>query len=185
VNGWEAEPVSYRTAASSAIRRNASYVALGLGANLGDPPAQLAAALRALRGRVRVDTVSSLYRSAAVGGPPQPDYLNLVCVGRTMLDPLSLLEETQRIEREIGREPTVRDGPRVIDVDLLAYGARIIDTPRLTLPHPRLAERTFVLRPLVEIAPEWRHPSSGLTARELLERLDVSGWIERWGLLPA
>lgn len=184
MNGWEAEPVSYRTAASSAIRRDASYILLGLGANLGDPPAQLAAALRALRSCVRIDVISSLYRSAAVGGPPQPDYLNLVCAGRTALEPLPLLRETQQIERDLGRVATVRNGPRVIDIDLLAHGDRAIDTPRLTLPHPRLAERGFVLLPLVEVAPEWRHPRLELSARELLDALESPGRVERWDPPP-
>lgn len=157
---------------------------LGLGANLGDPPAQLAATLRALQSCVRSDAVSSLYRSAAVGGPPQPDYLNLACVGRTMLEPLSLLDEAQRIEREIGRVATGQNGPRVIDIDLLAYGARIIDTPRLIVPHPRMTERGFVLLSLVEIAPEWRHPRLGMTARELLERLGSPGRVKWWGPPP-
>lgn len=157
---------------------------LGLGANLGDPPAQLAAALRALRACVEIEVVSSIYRSAPVGGPPQPDFLNLVCLARTRLDPAAVLRETQRIEHELGRVRSVPNAPRVIDVDILSHGDLLLQTAELTLPHPRLTERAFVLVPLVEIAPEWRHPRLGLTARELLARLDLLERVERWGPPP-
>jgi 2-amino-4-hydroxy-6-hydroxymethyldihydropteridine diphosphokinase len=112
------------------------------------------------------------------------DYLNLVCVGSTSLEPLSLLHEAQRIEREIGRVRTVPNAPRDIDIDILSYGDLLLDTPELILPHPRLAERAFVLVPLAEVAPEWRHPRGELTASEMLARLDAPGRVERWGPPP-
>ena len=159
-------------------------VLLGLGANRGDPPAQLAAALRALAPAVRIDAVSSLYRSAPVGFAGQPDFYNAVALGRTELQPRPLLQALQRVEAELGRRRTFPGAPRVIDLDLLAHGGCVMRTAALTLPHPRLHLRGFVLHPLAEVAPEWRHPVMGKTARELLSAAGPLERVERLGVLP-
>ena len=143
-------------------------VFIGLGANLGDPAAQLAEALCRLGGAGTVRAVSGGYRTTPVGGGPQPEFLNAVCVLETSLPPEALLDYTQGVEREMGRVRTTRHGPRVIDLDLLDYGGAQYRSDRLTLPHAEMAGRAFVLVPLAEAAPGWRHPVSGRTARELL-----------------
>ena len=133
---------------------------IGLGANLGDARAALAGAVRAL-GRLdgtQVRRVSSLYRSAPVdaGGP---DYLNAVAELETRLAPQALLEGLQAIEQAAGRERPYRNAPRTLDLDLLLYGSERIATATLTVPHPRMAERAFVLLPLQELRPGWATPA--------------------------
>jgi 2-amino-4-hydroxy-6-hydroxymethyldihydropteridine diphosphokinase len=134
-------------------------VYLGLGSNLGDRLAHLRDALDRLVRVVTLDRVSSVYDTAPVLVEDQPRFLNLVCAGHTVLDPLALLHATQRIERDLGRVAGPRYGPRVIDIDLLLYDERVLAGPELILPHPQLTERAFVLLPLVEIAPDLRHPA--------------------------
>lgn len=128
---------------------------IGLGANLGDPARALAAAVTALAAlpRTRLVRRSATYRSAPVdaGGP---DYLNAVVEISTTLPPEALLDALQAIEQAAGRQRPYRNAPRTLDLDLLLYGEQTIDTPRLTVPHPRMGERAFVLLPLAEIAPE-------------------------------
>ncbi|HEX2080488.1 MAG TPA: 2-amino-4-hydroxy-6-hydroxymethyldihydropteridine diphosphokinase [Longimicrobium sp.] len=159
-------------------------VLLGLGANLGDPAAQLARAVEELAAPVRIEAVSSLYRTEPVGHADQPDFYNLVVRGRTALEPAALLRAAQHVEAALGRRRSFRDAPRTIDVDLLAYGDHVMRTPELTLPHPRLHLRGFVLHPLVEVAPEWKHPVLARTARELLSSAGVLERVERVGALP-
>jgi 2-amino-4-hydroxy-6-hydroxymethyldihydropteridine diphosphokinase len=159
-------------------------VLLGLGANLGDPVAQLGRAVEALSSSLRIGAVSSLYRTEPVGHADQPDFYNLVVRGWTALEPAALLRAAQGVEAALGRRRSFRDGPRTIDVDLLAYGDRVMRTPELTLPHPRLHLRGFVLHPLVEVAPEWTHPVLARTARELLSVAGVLERVERVGALP-
>lgn len=156
-------------------------VLLALGANLGDPAAQLRRALGELGGVLTSLRVSSLYRTAPVGYLDQPDFYNLVCSGETRLGPRELLREMQHIEAALGRTRPFANAPRTLDIDLLAYGDLLLETPELTLPHPRLHERGFVLVPLVEIAPDWRHPRLGRTARELLQALGPTQGVERVG----
>jgi 2-amino-4-hydroxy-6-hydroxymethyldihydropteridine diphosphokinase len=160
-------------------------VLLGLGANLGDPVAQLRKAVEALAPAVRIDGVSSVYRTEPVGYADQPDFYNLVVRGSTALAPLELLAAAQGVEEALGRRRSFPNAPRTIDVDLLAYGDRVMRTEALTLPHPRLHLRGFVLHPLAEVAPEWRHPVLLRTARELLSSLDAPERVERVGALPA
>lgn len=132
---------------------------IGLGSNLDDPPAQLAraiAALAALPGS-RLVNVSFAYRNPALrmpGSPPQPDYVNAVVALDTGLAPLALLDAMQAIEHAQGRVREQRWGPRTLDLDLLIYADLVLDTPRLTLPHPGMSQRLFVLRPLADIAPD-------------------------------
>ncbi|MDM0070762.1 2-amino-4-hydroxy-6-hydroxymethyldihydropteridine diphosphokinase [Variovorax sp. J31P207] len=128
---------------------------VAIGANLGDARATVLRAMDDLDGlpRTRVSARSSLYRSAPVdaGGP---DFVNAVVALQTGLDPHALLAELQRLEAGAGRERPYRNAPRTLDLDLLRHGDAVLETPQLSLPHPRLAERAFVLLPLAEIAPE-------------------------------
>ena len=152
---------------STVGRPEAAWVALG--ANLGDPARTLARArawLGSLPGTV-LEAASRVHRTAPIG-PPQPDYLNAVVRLRTTLTPRELLGALQALERTAGRVRTVRWGPRTLDLDLLLFSDRVSDDPVLTLPHPRLHERRFVLAPLCELDPAHRHPRLGLTMAELL-----------------
>ena len=157
---------------------------LALGANLGDPVAQLALAVARLRELRLADAVSSVYRTEPVGFREQPDFYNLVCRGRTALAPGEVLRLARAVEEELGRERSFRDAPRRIDVDLLDLGGAVLRGPELTLPHPRLHERAFVLVPLAEVDPGWRHPVLGRTAAELLAARGAGERVERWGRLP-
>jgi len=159
--------------------------AIGLGGNLGDAPATLLRALDALRAQpgIRLLACSPLYRSAAIGPDGQPDYANAAAVLETRLDAHALLDALQDIERQEGRVRLVRWGARTLDLDLLLYGDRRIDDPRLTVPHAEMTRRNFVLRPLADIAPDWRLPS-GERVSDLADRLSGDGlavWPEpRW-----
>jgi 2-amino-4-hydroxy-6-hydroxymethyldihydropteridine diphosphokinase len=140
----------------------AERVFVGLGANLGDAANTLRQAVAALRAQpeVQVVALSSLYRSAPVdaGGP---DYVNAVAELRTTLAPEALLQRLLQIEQQHGRERPYRHAPRTLDLDLLLYGDRRLETPSLTLPHPRLHLRAFVLEPLAELAPQLQVPGQG------------------------
>ena len=148
-----------------------AYIALG--SNLGDREGTLHSAIAALRQLGSVDAISSFYETAPVGLVEQPDFLNAVVALRTALSPQELMAALLRIEQQHGRDRSVSvpKGPRTLDLDLLSYGDVVMETPTLTLPHPSLAERRFVLVPLTEIAPQWRHPLSGKTAAILLSEL--------------
>ena len=138
---------------------------IGIGGNLDDPLLQMRRAFRALRElpASRCVACSPLYRSAAVGGPSgQPDYLNAAAALDTTLAPDELLTALQATETAQGRTRIVRWGPRTLDLDLLLYDRLVLDEPRLTLPHPRLHERAFVLYPLYDIAPDLEIPGHGL-----------------------
>ena len=132
---------------------------LGLGSNLGDREENLRKALSLLRDVGEITALSSVYQTEPWGYAEQPSFLNLVCGFRTSLSPPELLALVQEVERRLGRVRTIRYGPRTIDVDILLYGDRIVDTPDLQIPHPRIPERAFVLAPFAEIAPDIEHPT--------------------------
>jgi 2-amino-4-hydroxy-6-hydroxymethyldihydropteridine diphosphokinase len=142
-------------------------VYLSLGSNLGDREANLRAALDRLEPR----RISPIYETSPVDYRTQPFFLNLVAEVETGLMPLQLLSRTQRIERELGRVREVPKGPRVIDIDILLFDARVMRTKRLEIPHPRMQDRRFVLVPLADLVPHLRHPVSGLTIEEMRNAL--------------
>ena len=155
-------PVRAGSDGPEAASTGAERVFVGLGANLGDARATLAQAVRALRGlqRTKLLAVSPLYRSAPVDAQG-PDFVNAVAELRTALTPQELLRALQAIEQAHGRQRPYRNAPRTLDLDLLLYGQRLVEEPGLTVPHPRLHERAFVLLPLADLAPELVHPRLG------------------------
>lgn len=145
-------------------------VYLGLGTNLGDREANLRRALDSIREFARLDALSSVYLSEPVGYTDQPDFWNMVVRIETDLDPDALLGALEEIEREVGREPSFRNAPRLLDIDILLYGGEVIDRPGLRVPHPRLLERAFVLLPLVELDEDLTLPGRGIVLSEHLSR---------------
>lgn len=158
-----------------------ALVYLSLGSNLGDRAASLERAVATLAGaQVRVLRRSAIYETEPVDVVEQPWFLNLVVEAETPLPPLDLLRALQAIEQGMGRVHTTPRGPRVIDLDILLYGASMISTPELEIPHPRMAERRFVLVPLAELAPKLRHSSLGATIAELLAATRDASRVNLW-----
>jgi 2-amino-4-hydroxy-6-hydroxymethyldihydropteridine diphosphokinase len=151
-------------------------VYLSLGSNVGDRKANLRTAIAALAGAgVRVLRVSSIYETQPVDYLEQPWFLNCVVEAETGLEPLALLHALRHIEARMGSKKLIAKGPRLIDMDVLLYGAQTIDTAELQVPHPRMHLRRFVLVPLAEIAREFRHPTwSGNAGNLLAQTLDHS-----------
>jgi 2-amino-4-hydroxy-6-hydroxymethyldihydropteridine diphosphokinase len=167
-------PITHRSSPITAF--------IALGSNLENPVAQVQAGLRALAGlpQTRLTGASSLYRNPAVGVRDQPDFVNAVASIETRLAPRALLEALLAIEREHGRVRDIPNAPRTLDLDIALYGEEVIDEPGLTIPHPRMLERAFVLVPLAEIAPHAMVPGAGAAAR-LAARVDAAGLVRLSG----
>lgn len=151
-------------------------VYLALGSNLGDRVANLREAIVGLtKAGLAVTAVSSIYETRAMYKTDQPDFLNLVVEAKTQLLPKVMIRRLQKIERELGRRRLMANGPRTIDIDVLLFGRFVIQTPELTVPHPRMEERRFVLEPLAEIAASVRHPVTKRTAAEMLAAVQNQG----------
>ena len=152
--------------------------AIGLGANLGDAAATLRDALLAIDGlpQTRLLRASPLYRTAAWGNTDQPDFVNAAALVETVLSPRALLDALLDLERRFGRrrEAGPQWGPRVLDLDLLLHGSRVVDEPGLRVPHPHLHERAFALLPLAQVAPDMEVPGRG-PVRALLAAVDIRG----------
>ena len=142
---------------------------LSLGSNIGNRERNLQLAIEKLAPEVRVLRVSPVYETEPVDYAAQRWFLNLVVEAETGLFPLRLLSRIQHIERALGRVRSVPKGPRTIDIDILFHGSTVMRTPPLEIPHPRIAERRFVLVPLVDLAPSLRHPVTHATVREMLD----------------
>ena len=158
---------------------------LGLGANLGEREVHLARAVHLLAESpaVRISRSSSIYQTAPWGYLEQPDFLNSVLEIETNLEPVPLLEFTQGVERRIGRQPGIRFGPRLIDIDILLYGEQSVrlEKPDLQIPHPRLHLRAFVLVPLAELAPALILPNYSATVEKLRDGVDGKEGVKFWG----
>ncbi len=150
-------------------------VFLSLGTNLGDRLAHLHAALHSLPPDVQILKQSPVYETLPWGVEDQAPFLNMVIEGTTELEPAALLARLKQLETDLGRRPSFRWGPRAIDMDILFYDDLVLDTPELTIPHPRLQERAFVLVPLSDLAPDWKHPVLGRTVRQMLAGVESSG----------
>jgi 2-amino-4-hydroxy-6-hydroxymethyldihydropteridine diphosphokinase len=152
---------------------------LSLGSNLGNREQNLREAIRRASTLGRMVSVSSFYETEPVEFTDQPWFLNCAIALETTAQPAQLMPELLRIEHEMGRQRVVKKGPRSIDIDILLFADVVLNTPELTIPHPAMAGRRFVLEPLAEIAPELRHPLLGKTVRELLAELPPGQTVKR------
>jgi 2-amino-4-hydroxy-6-hydroxymethyldihydropteridine diphosphokinase len=152
-----------------------SLVYIALGSNLGDRAANLAKAREMLTDDIQVLKRSSIYQTAPWGYSEQDDFYNQVLDCETSLRPLILLNTLKKVEKKMGRKKTFRNGPRVIDLDILFYDDLILKTRRLVIPHPGLHERAFVLVPMAEVNPGFVHPVLGKTIVALLAKVDQAG----------
>ncbi len=149
-------------------------VFLGTGSNLGDRLANLQKAIHALNDIAPIDQASRVYETQPWGFTDQPAFLNQALSATTDLDPFDLLDSIKMMENEIGRTPTFRYGPRIIDIDILFFDDLVLDEERLTIPHPHITERAFVMVPLHEIAPQLVHPRLQRTIHDLIAEMDVT-----------
>jgi 2-amino-4-hydroxy-6-hydroxymethyldihydropteridine diphosphokinase len=154
-------------------------VYLGLGSNLGNRERNLDKALELLSQRMKVEKISSIYDTEPLDNVNQPRFLNIVCRVHTRLAPEGLLSLAKGIESKMGRQ-SKSGQPRPIDIDILLYGDRIVDTPDLVIPHPRMAERAFVLVPLAEIAPDLVHPVTGQKMKEMRKAVKEVQGVFKW-----
>ena len=152
---------------------------LGLGGNLGDPPATFQQALELVGRFAEVTKVSKLYKSKPYGFVDQPDFYNAAAQLSSNLSPLDLLARLQEVEKQLGKKVVRENGPRVIDLDLLVYGNEVIDLPELTLPHPGILNRDFVLKPLTDLNPMLTHPVwNGQSLQSAMDQLKECFLIE-------
>lgn len=150
-------------------------VYLALGTNLGDRTANLKQAIVSLTPQLEVKAKSGIYETPPWGFEDQPKFLNQVLRAKTYLDPEPLLKHLKRLEVALGRKESFPNGPRLIDIDILFYDDRVVNTPSLVIPHPRLHERGFVLLPLMDIAPDLKHPVTQKSVREMAEQSNMAG----------
>lgn len=151
-----------------------STVYIGIGSNIGNKKENFEKAIDSLHNdeNIEVITVSSFYLTKPVGGPPQEDFLNGIIKIETSLDPKELFEKAKQIEIDLGRKKTLLNGPRIIDLDILIFGDKVVENEDLIIPHPRMHERLFVLKGLFEIEPELVHPVKKKTIRDLLTSIE-------------
>lgn len=153
---------------------------LGLGSNLGDRKQNLIQALELMSKHAVVEQVSSIYETEPVGNEEQPLFLNAVCRISTDMKPGQLLRLAKKIEARLGRKHSFPNAPRPIDIDILFYDDEVLNSKELTIPHPKLVERAFVLVPLAEIAPDLVHPGSGKAIKKLLADLGAVTGVRQW-----
>jgi 2-amino-4-hydroxy-6-hydroxymethyldihydropteridine diphosphokinase len=155
-------------------------VCIGLGTNLGDREANLRTALELLQPIVNCGAASDIFETEPVGVVEQGWFLNMVLRGTTPLDAFEFLAALQHIETGMGRKRLIDKGPRIIDLDILLYSSTILRTKELTVPHPELHRRAFVLMPLAQVAADWKHPVLGETIQELLQKLNDDKAVRVW-----
>jgi 2-amino-4-hydroxy-6-hydroxymethyldihydropteridine diphosphokinase len=150
-------------------------VYLALGSNLGDRVQNLKAAVSALSPQMVVKAKSNIYETLPWGYDDQPRFLNMALKAETYLKPEPLLKHLKRLEIALGRKASFQNGPRLIDIDILLYDDLVLDTPALTIPHPHMHERGFVLLPLTDIAPDLIHPVTKKSVQEMLATSNLGG----------
>jgi 2-amino-4-hydroxy-6-hydroxymethyldihydropteridine diphosphokinase len=154
-------------------------VLIALGTNIGNRRANLRVAIAALSPKITFIAESAVYETEPWGYIDQPAFLNMVIRAQTDLSPRDLLDHLKSLESTLGRIPTFRNGPRVIDLDILFYDDLVLEMPSLVIPHPRLHERAFVLVPLADVASDWMHPLLGQSVAQLLETVDRRGVVQK------
>lgn len=161
-----------RTATGEPEPAAGSRAYLGLGSNVGDRRANLSAAIEQLDPAIEIDGLSWVYGTEPLEYRRQPEFWNLAATGLTRLTPADLLEAFHQIEARLGRERRIRYAPRTLDIDLLLYDDTVISTPSLTVPHARMLDRAFALRPLLDLAPGLTHPATGRALADYLDRAE-------------